>query len=101
MQPKGIGKRSIHTVLLNSALPFRFAYAHVQDDEALVAKTLQMYEEAVPDDNAIVRTFIEIGVPCQNAAQSQALLQLQKNYCERNRCYLCPAWRLALTESKK
>ncbi len=101
VQPKGIGKSSIHTVLLNSALPFRFAYAHVQDDEALVAKTLQMYEEAVPDDNAIVRTFIEIGVPCQNAAQSQALLQLQKNYCERNRCYLCPAWRLALTESKK
>lgn len=95
-QPKVLGKNGIHTVLLNSALPFRFAYAHIQGDTELVAKTLQMYEGAAPDDNAIVRAFVEMGVSCQNAAQSQALLQLQKNYCEPNRCYLCPAWRICL-----
>ena len=95
-QKKTLGKSGIHMVLLNSALPFRFAYAHAQGDAALVGRTLQLYEEAAPDDNAIVRNFVRMGLSCTNAAQSQALLQLQKNYCESNRCYRCPAWYLGL-----
>ena len=97
-QRKALGQSGIHTVLLNSALPFRFAYAHSQGNEELLAQTLQMYEAAPPDDNAIVRAFVSMGTACTNAAESQALLELEKSYCALKRCYLCPAWSIGIEE---
>jgi len=91
-QRKVLGQSGVQTVLLNSALPFRFAYAHSQGEEELLAQTLQMYETVSPDDNAIIRNFVAMGTTCSNAAESQALLELEKSYCARRRCYLCPAW---------
>ena len=90
--PKQLGKTTLQVLLLNSALPFRFAFARAQGDENLREETLQFYQEALADDNAIIRSFVEHGVACRNAYESQALLELYKNYCERGRCYLCPAW---------
>ena len=97
-QRKALGQSGIHTVLLNSALPFRFAYAHSQGEEELLAQTLQMYEVAPPDDNAIIRDFVAMGTTCTNAAESQALLELEKSYCALKRCYLCPAWSVGIEE---
>ena len=36
-----------------------------------------------------IREFKSIGIVAENAMQSQALIQLKNNYCQRKRCLSC------------
>ena len=42
-----------------------------------------------PEDNHIVRMWQQCGLEVQNAGDSQALIQLKKQYCDRKDCLRC------------
>ena len=93
-QTKHLGKEMQQLLLLNTALPFRYAYALSRQDAAQRDETLALYATIPAEENQIIAAFRASGVTCDNAATSQALLQLHKRYCSPKRCYGCPAWRL-------
>ena len=45
--------------------------------------------QLTPEDNRIVRQWAAAGIAPENAAQSQALLQLYNSYCHNHRCLSC------------
>jgi hypothetical protein len=92
-QTKKLGKTSLQTLLLNSVLPFRYAYSKSLGNEQCITSTLTLYHKLPPEQNSIIRNYSDAGLHIDSAATSQAILELHKNYCLRNRCYLCPAWR--------
>ena len=55
-------------------------------DRAVVCKTL---DQLKAEDNHIVRMWRECRLKVENAGDSQALIQLKKQYCDRKDCLHC------------
>lgn len=86
---KSLGKTAIHLLIINTIAPFLFHYGQSKDDDKFKDKALQLLEELPPEQNSIIRHWEELGMPANSAYQTQALLQLKKNYCTRKDCLNC------------
>lgn len=80
---------SRQVVTTNAFVPILFAYGRYKSDETLCERALDLLETLPAESNAIVRHWAEAGVKCQSAADSQALLQLHRHYCEPHDCLRC------------
>jgi len=85
---KKISKSFVDLLLINTLIPFRFAYNQImQIDDFQDVFNLMM--QLAPEKNTIVDRFKECGLEAKNAFHSQALLQLKTQYCERKKCLNC------------
>lgn len=86
---KTLGERSKDLVVINTVIPFLYTFGLHREDEALCNRAERLLEELKAEDNHIVRLWDEAGVAVTSAADSQALIQLQKNYCDNRKCLFC------------
>jgi len=86
---KGIGRDFFHSLLVNTVLPFLFAYGQFKQEEDKCERALRFMEEIPPEDNKVIRKWREHGIDPVHAGQSQALLQLKTCYCEPKNCVNC------------
>ena len=86
---KHLSKQSVNVVILNTAIPVLFAYGRYKNDEALCERALLLLEELKAEDNNITRMWKECGMEIKTAADSQAIVQLKKNYCDNRDCLRC------------
>ncbi|MFA6875754.1 MAG: DUF2851 domain-containing protein, partial [Parabacteroides sp.] len=42
-----------------------------------------------PEKNTIASAFNMAGITCNNAGDTQALIQLKREYCEKKKCLFC------------
>ena len=99
--PKKLGLPSIHTIIINMAIPFLFAHGkHFGNDENC-EKALCWLEELPAEDNHILRGWSALGIKPKNAFYSQALLQLKTMYCDKKRCLHCAIGSVLLLTSQK
>lgn len=87
-KPKALTHSFIDLVILNSILPVQFAYAKSQGKE-ITENILELIKEIKPEKNAIIEKFAIFEVKAHNAFQSQALLELKNEYCNRSKCLQC------------
>lgn len=88
-QPKKLGSQMINTLLINAAVPMLFAFGKYAAEPGYCDKAIQWLEELSAEKNAITKSFAELQVENKSAFDSQALLQLKKNYCDEKRCLEC------------
>lgn len=86
---KNMSDASLDILLINTVIPLLFAYGRYRRNEALVEKAVDMLEQLKPEDNNIVRLWRECGLDVENAGDSQALIQLKKEYCDKKECLRC------------
>lgn len=86
---KRLSKASVMTIIINTVVPTLFAYGLSHGNETMKNKALDMMEELKAEDNNIVRLWRECGLEVRSAADSQALIQLKKEYCDRKDCLRC------------
>ncbi len=79
----------INSIIINTICPVLFAYGSIHNDEAIKDKALRWLEDLSPEKNYITSGFLSLGVSNKNAFESQALIQLKKNYCDLIRCLEC------------
>ena len=70
-------------------VPFLYAYGQHKADDALCERAARFLESLKAEDNYVTRMWDGAGIPVTSAADSQALLQLQKAYCDRRDCLRC------------
>ncbi len=87
--PKAISGSSLDLLIINTAVPMLFAYGRHRRDESLCSRAVSLLEELKPEDNSIVRLWKECGMDVASAADSQALIQLKNEYCDRKECLRC------------
>jgi hypothetical protein len=88
-QKISMGKDAVNLLLINSVLPFVFLYGKIQHREDLSEKALNWYEQLPAEQNNIVRLFASLGLKSQNAADTQAYIQLKNEYCTGLNCLKC------------
>ena len=94
---KKLGTQSINVILINTVVPFLFCYAQQKNNEALKDKALQLLEQLPSERNAIITAWQKLGISSASAYDSQALLQLKKQYCDDKKCLRCRIGHKVLT----
>ena len=86
---KTMGERSKDLIIINTVVPFLYTYGLHKADEGMCERAGRFLEELKAEDNHIIRSWSAAGLPVVSAADSQALIQLQKEYCDRRKCLYC------------
>ena len=85
---KRLTKNFMDLLIINTVLPIKFCYATQQGQD--VSETILKIASQIPSErNGIVDKFNSLKMISKNAYQSQALLQLKNEYCDKNRCLQC------------
>ena len=83
----GIGVKNI--LLINAVAPVLFAYGKYKDKEEHCDRAIELLENCKPESNAIIKKWETLGIKAENAFETQALLQLKNEYCQKFRCLEC------------
>lgn len=76
-------------LIINTVIPFLYAYGKHKSNDALCLRATKLLEELKPENNYIIRMWKECGLEASHAGDSQALIQLKKNYCDLKKCLYC------------
>lgn len=79
----------LELLTINTAIPVIFAYGRQMKKESLCERAFNLLEQIHPEDNNIVRMWHECGLEARSAGDSQALIQLKKEYCDKKECLRC------------
>ncbi len=88
-QEKRVGENAQNLIVINTVIPFLYAYGLHKADEALCERATRFLEALKAENNHVTRLWSGAGLPVFTAADSQALLQLQKEYCDKKDCLRC------------
>ena len=85
----GTSAKSRNLLIINTIVPLLYAYGTHRSDEKLIQKAIVLLEELPAEDNYILRQWKACGLGVETAADSQALIQLKREYCDRKDCLRC------------
>lgn len=92
----GLGIQMKKVLIINAVAPFMFLYGQERGEEVYQEKAITLLENCKPEENQIIRIWKNTGITAESALQSQALIQLTREYCERHRCLECKIGREVL-----
>lgn len=84
-----LSKAAIDLLVINAIAPMLFAYAQQHQQEELQEQAFALLQAIRPEQNAIIAAWKAAGVTAEHAADTQALLHLKLNYCDRRECLRC------------
>ena len=76
-------------LIINTVCPILFAHGQAHSDEDEQERAVQLLEQLKPERNFIIRQWQQCGLTVASAADSQALIQLKREYCDRHDCLRC------------
>ncbi|MBQ8223757.1 MAG: DUF2851 family protein [Bacteroides sp.] len=86
---KQVGDGALNLIIINTVVPFLYAYGRHKAEERLCERATQLLENLKTENNHITRLWEGAGLPITTAADSQALIQLTKEYCDKRNCLRC------------
>ncbi len=86
---KHVSYGSLNLLIINTAIPMLFAVGRHRHREDLCDRAFDLLEQLKPENNHIIRLWHQCGLPVQSAGDSQALIQLKREYCDRRDCLRC------------
>lgn len=85
---KRVTRKFIDLLIINTVLPIKFSYAR-QLGKDVLDEVITIASKIAPEENSIVKKFNSIREMASNSYQSQALLELKHEYCDKHRCLQC------------
>ena len=85
---KKLSKSFVDLLVVNTIIPLQFAYARSR--QKVITQDLIDLANSIPSEkNVIIDKFKTFGIASENVYESQALLQLKKEYCDLKKCLDC------------
>ena len=88
-RPKTLSNTSLDLLIINTVVTFLYAYGLHKGNRVLCARAGSFLEELKAENNYITRMWEQCGMKASNAADSQALIQLKKEYCDKKKYLYC------------
>ena len=85
---KMLSKSFIDLIVINTIIPIQFAYAKSQGKE-ISEDLIRLMQNVAPESNTVIQKFSSFGVKSKNAFDTQSLLQLKNEYCNKSKCLDC------------
>lgn len=87
--PRAFNRSSIDRLVINVALPLIMARAIARGDDLCISLVPELLRQFPSEDNRDVRLMCSAGMKSDDAFDSQAIIQLRREYCEKNKCIYC------------
>ncbi len=84
-----LGKSSIDIILINTVVPYKFAYGKQHNNKRLQEEAFALLQTIPAEKNHIIEQWKLLGLKVKNAADTQALIHLYVDYCLTSRCGQC------------
>ncbi|MBK8487314.1 MAG: DUF2851 family protein [Bacteroidetes bacterium] len=85
----GLGKSTIQIILMNTVAPIKYLYGLKNGKQEMIDDAIALLEKLKPEKNSIIANWAQLGFTAMNAAESQAMIQLKKEYCDNRNCLHC------------
>jgi hypothetical protein len=85
---KTLSKSFIDLIIINTIIPLQFAFEKSQGKE-VSEDLISLLNEVGPEKNAIIDKFSSFGIKPKSAFETQSMLQLKNEYCNKSRCLEC------------
>jgi hypothetical protein len=86
---RALGADAVRNIIVNTVAPLRFMFGAQTGIDVYPEQSLALLEGLEPERNALITEWERRGWTPVNAAESQGLLELFQNYCNRKRCLNC------------
>ena len=86
---KALGSQMINNIIINTVVPVLFAFGLHHNEQVYKDKAVQWLNELSPENNMITKGFESLAFPNKTAFDSQGLLQLKNEYCNKRLCLHC------------
>jgi hypothetical protein len=86
---KKTGSTFIHLVLINAVVPICFVYGCKMGMQDMKDKAIKLLESLPSENNSIIQRWKQTGINVKSAFESQALIQLYREYCKEKKCLHC------------
>jgi len=83
------GEDSTNIVIINSVVPLLVAYGKAKDDWNLVDRAVTILQNIPAEKNKILTLWKDLGYTSNTAFDSQGLIELYQNFCQRRQCLNC------------
>jgi uncharacterized protein DUF2851 len=83
------GSSSADIVIINTVIPLLVTYGKAKDDWTLVERAVNILQQIPPEKNKIINLWKSLGYLSKSAFDSQGLIELYQNFCERRQCLNC------------
>lgn len=88
-----IGIDKCDLIGINLVVPILFAFGHYSSNDDMINTACELNEALPVEWNGIIGRWKERGLTPTSAYEGQALLQLYKRYCARDKCPQCVVFR--------
>lgn len=85
---KSLSKAFIHLIIINTIIPIQFTYAKSLGRDN-IENAIQLLESMAPEQNGIIKKFHDFDIKANSAFETQSLLQLKNEYCNKSKCLDC------------
>ena len=85
---KKLSKAFIDLLLINTIIPIKYSYAK-QQGKTINNVLIHLIEQIASEKNSIINKFNSLKPVSKSALQSQGLIQLKTEYCDKNKCLQC------------
>ena len=85
---KTLTKSFIDLLLINTILPIKFSYAK-QKGEEIDSEIIKIASSLASEKNSIIDAFNSLKKVSKSSLESQSLIQLKTEYCDKNKCLQC------------
>jgi len=86
---KTLGTAMIDNIIINTVAPVLFAYGSYHDENKYKDRALKWLEKTAAESNSITRGFQKLSIENKTAFDSQGLIELKNEYCNKKRCLDC------------
>ncbi len=86
---KCLGRRSKQLLIINTIVPYLFAFGKQNGQEAYAEKAIEWLRKIKAEQNNLLNKWKEYEIVAKNAADSQALIYLSNYYCKQQKCLHC------------
>lgn len=98
---KHLGDIVFQNLVINTIAPLLFVYGDQHSNQSLKDRALHFLEQLPSEQNQIIGKWSELKIVSQTAFESQALIQLKKQYCENKKCLHCQLGAKIITSVKQ
>ncbi|WP_299525293.1 DUF2851 family protein [uncultured Lutibacter sp.] len=85
---KKLTKSFVDLLLINTIIPLKFMYLKSLGKSDF-STLISIIEQIKPEKNTIISNFNDLKIKSNNAFESQALIQLKNEYCNKQLCLQC------------
>lgn len=83
------GISSVYSIIINTVVPFLFTFACRKGNQDLKDRAIALLSQIPAEINTVITAWKELNIKAENAADTQALIHLKKNYCDDKKCLRC------------